>query len=323
MIPMSLVVRGGDYGEQHLSFELVQNSTLAPILAGAAVANSLQINTGYSQRSTLLASGTVRLRDLPDLPIEMAFAGDANFNASLGVAGELLQTLGNLWRNPFSEVEIEALDLAVEVRPEEVRYKLEELQYDRRPLRPGEQLQVRCVLSKYRGERITRVLTLSVPSDVHASREVGLVVGNPEQVDRALGQPLQQRLRSVTDLASLVRVLGDQGSAHRLRAVMHEPGHAVVSRGVTYDELPPTAERLLTVPPGVVTPGRPRRYVSELGASELMLDGPLEGVLHVRLRVEGRIGDKGEPGASGPEGDEPPPARPDPLEGQVRGQRPS
>lgn len=321
MIPMSLVVRGGDYGEQHLKFELVQNSTLAPLLAGAAVANSLQINSGYSQRSTLLAKGTVRLRGLPDLPIEMAFAGDASFNASLGIAGGLLQTLGSLWRNPFSEVEIEALDLEVDVRPEEVRYRLEELQYDRRPLRPGQQLQVRCVLSKFRGEQLTRELTLTVPSNVDGSHDLVLVVGSPEQVDRALGQPLQQRLRSVTDLASLVRVLGHQGSAHRLRGVLHEPGHAVVSRGVVYDELPPTVERLLSS--AHVTPGRPRRDVSELGSSEVQLDGPLEGALQVRLRVEGGTAAKDATDPRSPEGNEPKGQQQDPAEGQVRGQRPS
>ena len=68
MVPVQLDVRGADYGEQSFSFEIVRNSPMTPLLAAVSVANALRSNTGYTPESTLDVTGTLRLRDLPDLP---------------------------------------------------------------------------------------------------------------------------------------------------------------------------------------------------------------------------------------------------------------
>ena len=73
MIPLSLTVRGGDYGEERYDYEVIPHPGLAPLMTGAVIGSSLQ-TSGYSMDSTLLATGRVRFKELPDLPLEMAFS---------------------------------------------------------------------------------------------------------------------------------------------------------------------------------------------------------------------------------------------------------
>jgi hypothetical protein len=285
MIPVDLQVSGAGYGKESFHFELARSTTLTPILAGAVVANALIANTGYDQQATLRASGTIRLAGLPDLPVEMAFAGGGAVNPSIAAAVVLQQTLGGLWNNPFGEVDVEGIELEVAVDPEVIRYHLDAVLYDRDPLRPGETLTVRCVLSRYRGPGVTHEISLTVPAGLPPDSRLRLLVGSPGEGARALGGPVAQRVQSAEDLESMIGALGARRSPHRLSAVLFQAAPAVVSRGAVYDDLPPTAARLLST-----RPGRPRsnatRRISRLAATELELDGPLYGGLTLPLQVD-------------------------------------
>jgi hypothetical protein len=303
MIPLELTVRGGDYGEQRFSFELVKNSDLAPVLAGVVVANALLANDGHTEKSTMLLRGTLRLRGLPDLPLETAVAGGGAVDPGLAAASSLFATLSRLWQNPFAEIDVERLDLTIEVRPEIVSYRMESVQYDRGALRPGQILQIRCALREYRGGTASRTLTLELPERLPTRGSLVLAVGNPLGIERILGDALEQRARSAADVGSLVGALADRRAAHRLTGVVFRPGGAVVARGAAYDRLPPTVEHLLSLdadpPPRQAPP-----TTAPLARSEQELDGPVEGVVQVRLRIDRGPGPE-EPappgGESGPE----------------------
>jgi hypothetical protein len=292
MIPVDLRVSGAAYGESSFRFELARSTTLTPLLAGMVVANALIANTGYDQEATVRADGAIRLAGLPDLPVEMAFAGEGITDPSIAVAAVLQQTLNGLWRNPFDEVEVDGIDLRVAVEPEVRRYRVDAVLYDRDPLRPGDTLTLRCVLSRYREESVTRELTLDVPAGVPPGSRLSVAVGSPLDVERALGGPTAERLRSAEDLESAIRVLGERRSAHRLRAVLFHETPAVISRGAIYDDLPPTAARLLSAPGASRRDAR--RRLSRLSSAELEMDGPIEGGLTLRLQVDSGSGSKEE-----------------------------
>jgi len=285
MIPMELRVRGGDYREHVAHFEIVAKSELTPLLAGVAAANALLLSNGYTERSTVMARGLVRLRDLPDLPLEMAFAGSQGLDPGVAVAGSLFGLLRGLWDNPFAEVEVERVELELEVRLEPVSYRVESLHYDRGSLRPGQPLQVRCVLREHRGGLVTHDLAVRLPEQLPRRGTLTLAVGSPAGIDGVLGNLLARRLQTARNLEAVIDALVDQRSAHRLTAVVYQPGGAAVSRGIAYSELPPTAERLLTLGPSRPDAAR-RRLVSPLGRAEVELDGPVEGGLQIRLKID-------------------------------------
>jgi len=284
MIPVDLSVHGADYGDADYSFEVIRSPTLAPVLSAVSVMTALQTSAGYSQTATLMARGRVRMRDLPDLPLEMAVAGTAGSDPSGLLAAELVGILGALWRSPFGDPGVLGIELAVEARREIVRYKLEELHYDREALRPGDTLEVRCVLRPYRGDPITKLLTLQLPERLPEDGRLVLVVGNPRNVDVALGNVLSQRFRSAEDPAGYIGVLADLHAPHRLTALVVERGGAVIAGGDAYSQLPPTAERLLATR----NKGTRRRAAaySPIASAETALDGPIAGTLQIRLRVQ-------------------------------------
>ena len=184
MIPLQMTVRRGDDPPETFEFELARNATLLPMLTSLVVANPLIRHVASKAESTLHVTGRVRMVDLPDLPIEMSFAGDA---PALSVANNMNAILTGLSRNPFAELEIEGIDVDVEVRPEVIRYRLEGLRYDRGGVRPGEKLEIGCLLRRYRGETEVRTLVVDVPEALVEGAELHLLVGPPSQVDRAWG----------------------------------------------------------------------------------------------------------------------------------------
>ncbi len=287
MIPVELKVSGSAYGEQSFSFEVARHSRLAPLLSGIVVANALVLNPGREGRATMIASGRVRLDGLPDLPVEMAFAGDGAGNPSLGIAQTLMQLLNQLWTNPFAYPEVAGIDLEVEVQPDAHMYRVEALRYDRGPLRPGQSLMVQCTLEKYRGEQVTESFELLVPRGLPRGTVLMLAVGPPDKIDQALGRPVVERLRSARDLPSAVRALGELKSSHRLTAVLYREAGGVVSRGAAYEQLPPTAEHLLAT--RAASDATVRTKYSSLARSEIEMNGPVEGGLAVRLLVDSNL----------------------------------
>jgi hypothetical protein len=290
MIPLSLHVDGPSFGERSFGFELARSRLFTPLLAGAVIANALVANTAHEASATVRASGTVRLRGLPELPIEVAFAADGGPTPAIGVAATVQRTLAALWSNPYADVEIEGMSFDVAVVPEVVSYNVDAVLYDRTPLGGGETLTVRCVLSRYRGEGTTRELELTVPAGLPADSELLLIVGTPTQIDRTLGSPAVERLRTAQDLDAVVRVLAEPSSPHRLRAVLVQKAPGAVSRGVSYEALPPSAARLLGADER--SSARRRTRFSRLATAEVELDGPVTGGAVLRFRTESASGEE-------------------------------
>lgn len=282
MIPLDLSVRGAGYGEDAFHFEIVRNSNLAPSMAGAVVANSLIGNPGYGQEATVFARGKIRLRGHPDLPVEMAFAGDGGGKHSLAVASRLSQLLQGLRHNPWAEIHVESIDLEIDVEPDIRQYEVEKLIYDRGPVTPGQSLTVTVVLRPRRGETIRRDVVLRVPGDLTESSRLMLAVGPPAEIERALGRPLQSRIETSPDIGAVLRALSEQRSEHRLTAVLYERTSGLVSGGRTLSDLPFSARHLLSRN----TAATKQMLVAPLDRTEVALEGPLTGGgLAVRLVV--------------------------------------
>lgn len=143
------------------------------------------------------------------------------------------------------------------------------------------------MLRRYRGATETRRLTIEIPGDLPPRTTLALAVGPPSQIDQALGQPIAKRVRSAEDVASVVRSLNEIGSSHRLTAVLFERAEGVITRGVAYEDLPLSAGRLLAA--NAWSSSAERTRVARLAATEVELDGPVEGGLVVRLRVDGGL----------------------------------
>ena len=286
MLPIVLHVRGGDYPQKDFKFEVVRQSELTPVLAGAALANALFLNTGYDEHATVRAHGTVRLRGLPDVALTGAYTSGGRLHPVLAAASEIQRTLELVYRNPFRPPEVESVELAVEVERERKRYGVDAVRYDRGPVRPGDTLVLRCALRTFRDDPVERTLLLRVPEGLPDGTALTLVVGSPEAVARAEGRPVQERLRNAVDLEGYVRALSGQGSADLLTAALVWSTPGAVARGARYGELPGTVARPLASSAAGLGSTPLDRGV--LARAEEEMDGPVEGSYVARLEVAAR-----------------------------------
>jgi hypothetical protein len=284
MIPLEVHIEGGDYGQQTLRFEVARNANLTPLLAAVSLANSLAANLGHAEETTMISAGTIRLAGLPPVPFELAAASGNGPDPAVGTAVRLQQILNSLWDNPFTQVELEGIELAVRVNPEVRRYSVERLHYDRGPLRPGQSFAVECRLRSYRGEALTRRFELRLPRELPPGDHLFLAVGPPDHIDDVRGRALARRFRTAADVQAMSGVLADLRSTHRLIALVYHDAPGIVSRGVAYADLPPSARRLLGSEEAAQRQATLR--VSDLVEQELELDGPIDGGVVVRLQID-------------------------------------
>jgi hypothetical protein len=285
MIP--LVVRvspagAGQVRETHL--EIADTPGLTPLLVGISVSNSILNDVDREIAVTVMASGSIRLRDRPDVSFELTAAGDGAVDPLVSVARTVQQILSMLWNNPFERPAVEGIDVDVDLVPALNRYFVETVTYDRKAVRPGGTIQVHVALRPWRGETISRTFELRVPHGVDDGDELRLAVGPPSQIEKALGKPLVRRLQTADDLAGVLRVLGDFQSEHRLVAVLYDDSPTIVRGGAAFSQLPPTAAHLLSR--GTRSGTAFRSKVSRLATSQLEMDGPVTGGLVIRVEVD-------------------------------------
>jgi len=292
MLPVSVDVHGGDYEPRKFEFEVARHTTLTALLTGAMVSNALMSNLGFDSEATVRVTGQVHLRDLPDIPVDLILASGPRPHPFTAVAAQLQRLLATLYGNPFSEPDVERVELAVEVRRARVEYLLRSVHYDRGPVRPGQTVELTCVLATFRGETQSRTLEIRVPDEVRPGTQLSLAVGDTAAVARFLGNPHARRLHSAADLESYVRVLADTPPGDRLEAVLFRSAAGAISRGEALTGLPPTAAHLLGSDAGGMGAG----YLSTwpLASASLDLDGPVGGSFRESLEVDDSGGDRQE-----------------------------
>jgi hypothetical protein len=293
-IPMSVTIQwpqGSPPGTTATAeMEVVDAPGLTPILVSLGVSNTILRRVDYENDVTVLAQGEIAFSGGRTLPFELSASGSNAVDPSSQIASQLQQTLGTLWNNPFEKAQVESIDVNISVEPSQRSYFLETLHYDREAVQPGATVEVQCVLKPWRGDAIKRTLQLTVPHGVSSGTGLRIAVGTPDQIQRALGNPLAARLQSSNDLGDVISVLGQLQATHRLVAILYQNSPTVTRDGVTYSDLPPTAAHLLSR--GARVGGVSRSRVSLLGRAEIEMDGPIKGGLSMRVQIAGGSGDE-------------------------------
>jgi len=285
MIPMDIRVHSaGSDTPRNAHVEFVDVPGLTPLLAALSVSNSIFRHVEHEVTGTVLSTGTVRLLDRPDVPFELAAASESG-NPMGVVAAKVQQILSALWNNPFERPVVEGIDVDIEVSPDIHNYFIESLQYDRKAIEPGGVLRVQAVLKPWRGEKVHRQLELRLPHGAKVGSTLRVAVGSPQQVERALGNPLARRLSTSEDLAGVIRVIGEMKAENRLMAVLYDDSPTVVRDGAVFSKLPATAAHLLST--GARSGAATHSRVSRLATTQVELDGPVGGGLTIGVMVAG------------------------------------
>lgn len=241
LMPFRVDVTGSGR-KQSFSFECIEDRSLLPQLVAAAAMNSLLESGGggaqQSVRWTLAAWSGGRVLRLGDVA-----AGES---PTSDVIGALSGPLRFLAANPFERCRFDSLRIALEVTPGREQWTLRNARTLAATTRPGGRLRVSVELERWRGERRTVDVDVTVPEEFPDGRYT-LWLGGGAEFDRAVAARLPWRFRPV----SLADAWDRLGAFHRSDAIytaFWARAPEVSSDGEDYPELPNSALAVLASP---------------------------------------------------------------------------
>src|SRR5258708_30021510 len=107
LIPIDMTVATPD-GDKHLSFRMLSNPKITPILMGLATLNGLVQNSVYGEGTTLHLSGGIEIAGHTTVTLENFFAPTDSFIPDgSSVAGVVQSTFQRIFANPFETANIQ------------------------------------------------------------------------------------------------------------------------------------------------------------------------------------------------------------------------
>lgn len=238
MLPIEVAV---DFptGPRKLSFEVVHDDVLTPLLVGLSVQASLQRVLEYSAEATLQARLEVVSEGHPTLKHEMVESdlGGPQASASASIAREIATLFSLVYGNRFEEVQVKSARLSVAAVPEAKLAKIGELSVTPAVVRPGEEVSVRATLEPFRGPAILRVFKVSVPPETPRG-PLSIVVSSARNLNGMEGAVLQQRFTGTPGVDEMIRFFNSLRRDDALYLQMTRRGQGAVVEGETLPALP-------------------------------------------------------------------------------------
>ena len=233
MIPVTLSLEADRASKRTFHFELANDQMFTPLMAAAAISNTLASYERQYGTSTFYVRGAAKVTGHEAVAFDNVFSGDQpSINASTFIAAPIAALLGN----DYEKINIESIDLAIGSSEESKTATLERVWLDDQRPRAGRTAPLKILLRTRRGEELLRTVPIEIPSN--ASGTLSLLVADGNR----LGQIEQREARSPQprNVAQMIRMLNRsrRGSTLYIKLLGSDPG-AVVS-GETLTALPPS-----------------------------------------------------------------------------------
>ncbi len=246
MVPLDLHLVSPRGGDRHLSFRIVDDPLLGPVLVYLSLLSTLQSHERANGAATLRVEGRLRVRG--HAPVRLADTFASNQPAS-DAAALIAAPLALIVANDFEETAIEELEVRVEADEKERRATLDRIWLERTgPLRRGARLSLRALLRTYRGEVRAVDAPLDLPATVAPGRYV-LAVLDAASLTRFEQREARDLLRAPRSLDQLLHLMADmrRNSSLYVRLLRAEDGVAV--SGGSMPGLPPSILTVLQTAP--------------------------------------------------------------------------
>ncbi|MBI1796997.1 MAG: hypothetical protein HYR74_08085, partial [Candidatus Eisenbacteria bacterium] len=282
LLPITLDITGAARPRQRFAFGCMEDRALAPQLAAIAALNGLLESGGSGGNQTLRWSERLVRRGSPPLVLSDVLAGDTPQN---DLATALAAPLRFLYANPFAPLRLDSLAITIDVAPEREQWTLRSARVLDAAVRPGRRLRIECQLERWRGERTTVPIEVTVPEEAPDGRYVLWLGGGPE-LSRYESARLPGRYRP-TSLVDAWRRLADTRASDALYAALYASAPEVTREGRDYPELPVSALALLASGQSTGDGGR-RGDAARLDERRMPFSGPVRGELLLGVQVDSR-----------------------------------
>ncbi len=280
LLPMAVRVEGQRPASQCFRFEMVEDRSLAPTLAGLATLNSLLEGGGAGPNQTLTWTLRLYRGGAPPLTLSDVAAGDA---PTAEVANGVSSPLAFLFANPFTRLALDSVAVSVRATPGRAQWTLRRARLLDAAVRPGGIARVECELERWRGPAETRVLELHVPEELEGGPH-RIWVGGGAELNRLEASRVPGRYRP-SSLEDAWRRFATLRRGTTLHAVVLTDASVLTKDGRDYADLPASAAALLSGGSGVAEPER-RSRGGMAGEAVLPLPGAVHGELLLSLTVD-------------------------------------
>ena len=272
LVPVSVRVKGlaDSRFQMYVADSPMFKSTLITMSALGAL-NAVSHTSGF-QGIDVRARFSIKGQD--DLEVRQSFDGN---QAAIDGALFLLSYAAFLELNDLENAPITAVDVEMEQALEPRVEILERVTANRQRVKPGDRVQLTLELRPYRGERVRRKMSLTVPENTPDGRYY-LMVGDGSSVDAARLMVEPAQAETLEESLDLLRTFH---SRRDLRVLGLVAAKGLTVGGHVLPELPASMRSVLATGKNVSP-----MQLRVAGAWTEPLDTPIEGIHRVDLTVE-------------------------------------
>jgi hypothetical protein len=224
MIPVTLTLSSERGTRKSFNIGIVRDQLFTPLLAYVAILNTLTSYERQNGVATYALKGAATLKKYGKVDFEDLFTGD---QPSVGAAASVVAPINLLMRNAFEDVDIESLNLEIDASEQPRSATLERVWVDGTRVRAGGPATLKVLLRTYRGDEITKDVTIQIPPNARGSVQV--MVADGVRLSQFESRELQVQPLQATGLPQMIRVLNSARKNNRLyvRLVTRDDGAVV------------------------------------------------------------------------------------------------
>lgn len=172
---------------------------MAPSLTAMALGNAVETTTGERGDTTWRAVSTIKVKKYGTVQVLDFASGAGVLNGPEDlIRSRLVRALGALLNNPWEDVTIEGVETTLKVAYERELFILRGTKLLDHEVDAGQKVRVQLELEGYKGKRETRILEITIPSEL-AGKEI--------DIDLEPGYEIEKPAPTPTTVAGLVTVL--------------------------------------------------------------------------------------------------------------------
>lgn len=205
LIPIDMTVATPD-GDKKLSFRMMSNPKITPILMGISALNGLIQNSVYGEGTTLHLTGAIDIAGHTSVTLDNLFPPIDSFAPDgLPVAGTVQSMFQRIFSNQYETPNIERVTLRMEALPERRQSTIEGAWLDKSEAEPGETVNVRVQLRPYRGSPAIRDIRITIPPQAVRGSYMQILASDSNTLNRmSIVSGSQSRLESLEQLISVL-----------------------------------------------------------------------------------------------------------------------
>jgi hypothetical protein len=282
LIPIDMTVATPD-GDKHLSFRMMSNPKLTPILMGISALNGLIQSSVYGEGTTLHLTGGIDIAGHSSVTLDNLFPPiDSFVPDGLPVASAVQNLFQRIFSNQFETPNIERVTLRMESLPERRQTTIEGAWLDKSVAEPGDTVTVRVQLRPYRGSPVIRDVKIAIPPQAVRGTSMQILASDSGTLNRmSVVSGSQTQLDS---LEQLISVLNRERRNNRLYVTLLGSSPTMVVQDKVMPNVPASQINLLDQRGGPASSLVVRQ--SAAGEWSLPLDQIVQGSTSITIQIK-------------------------------------